>query len=298
MSCENNTMSAELSRHRGRPPPPAWKPPPLPDDIESLTSRISFGSENLSDKSQVKEIESLRSSSKSSEKVVPEKAVPVNVVPEKIVPETSWKKTPNEGRVQSAQPSQTKPESKVETFNQKSEFPVRTEKKSEHKLFQPKNSESNLSSKFPSSTPEKKIFGQQKENSIKAVREPQIQTRVPIEPSTTAPPSQLTMATTTTTTTPASRVTATKPTLTSNKPLENPPKIETPKKDHSDESKIASKSQAEVSTFKLKNGNESSKQEGLTGPKISIEKPDSGRNMDDLPKGAFEKFISRSQTRL
>jgi hypothetical protein len=41
-------MSAELGRFRGRPPPPSWKPPPLPDETESLESKskTNFQSDN------------------------------------------------------------------------------------------------------------------------------------------------------------------------------------------------------------------------------------------------------------
>ena len=136
-----------------------------PDDVESLTSRGSFGSEKLSDKSHVKEIENLRSSSSTRSS-------------EKIIPETSAKKTSHDGRVQSTHPSQVKPESKLETFNQKSE------NQTDSKLFKPKNPESGLSSKFSSAAQEKTFFSQKNESTVKAVQEPVIKTRVPFETST------------------------------------------------------------------------------------------------------------------
>ncbi len=103
--------------------------------------------------------------------------------------------------------------------------------------------------------------------------------------SSTASPSQTTMATSTITS--DSQATTAKPTSTSTKPLETPAKTETPKKDIFGESSFPSKSKEEISTFKVKNGIESSKKEESTSPKISIEKPELSRHMDDFPKGAF-----------
>ena len=49
-------MSSELSRFRGRPPPPSWKPPPLPDELESFESKRKtiFESENSKESGEEK----------------------------------------------------------------------------------------------------------------------------------------------------------------------------------------------------------------------------------------------------